>query len=53
MTSEILCLHMIDGHFQYQVGEVFCFKFELAIKGILTTSVDHLLRKKTSYEPDY
>jgi hypothetical protein len=32
---------------QYQVGELFNFKFELAIKGILITSVDKLLRKKT------
>jgi hypothetical protein len=47
MTSEILCLHMIHGYLQYQVGEVFSFKFELAIKGILITSVEQLLRKKT------
>jgi hypothetical protein len=32
---------------QYQVGELFNFKFELAIKGVLITSVDQLLRKKT------
>jgi hypothetical protein len=37
---------------QYQVGEVFSFKFELAIKDILITNVDQLLRK-LSYEPDY
>jgi hypothetical protein len=38
MTSEILCLH----------------KFELAMKGILITSVVQLLRKKqVIYEPDY
>jgi hypothetical protein len=39
---------------QYQVGEVFCFKFELAIKGILITSVVQLLRKKqVIYEHNY
>jgi hypothetical protein len=39
MTSEILCLHMINGHFQYQVREIFSFKFELAIKGILVLTI--------------
>jgi hypothetical protein len=64
MTSEMLCLHMVDGYcltmyasrweIQYQVGEVFGFKFELAVKGILITTVVHLLRKKqVIYEPDY
>ncbi len=39
---------------QYQVGEVFSFKFELAIKDILITSAVQLLRKKqVIYEPDY
>jgi hypothetical protein len=38
---------------QYQVGEVFSFKFKLAIKAILITSVNQLLRKKLSYEPHY
>jgi hypothetical protein len=39
---------------QYHVGEVFSFKFELAMKGILITSVVQLLRRKqVIYEPDY
>jgi hypothetical protein len=62
MTSEMLCLHMgifltmyaSRWEIQYQVGEVFGFKFELAVKGILITTVVHLLRKKqVIYEPDY
>jgi hypothetical protein len=32
---------------QYQVGEVFSFKFELSMKGIVIISGDQLLRKKT------
>jgi hypothetical protein len=31
---------MINGHFQYQVGEIFSFKFELAIKGILVLTIN-------------
>jgi hypothetical protein len=39
---------------QYQVGDVFSFKFELAIKDILITSAVQLLRKKqVIYEPNY
>jgi hypothetical protein len=34
---------------QYQVGDVFSFKFELSIKGIVIISVDQLLRKKNSF----
>jgi hypothetical protein len=40
-------LYASRGEVQYQVGEVFSFKFELAIKDILITSVDQLLRKNT------
>jgi hypothetical protein len=38
---------------QYQVGEVFTFNFQLSIKDIVIISVDQILRKKLSYEPDY
>jgi hypothetical protein len=47
-------LYVSRWEVQYQVGEVSSFKFELAIKGILITSVVQLLRRKqVIYEPDY
>jgi hypothetical protein len=41
-----LAMYTSRREIQYQVGEVFSFKFELAVKGILITTVVHLLRKK-------
>ncbi len=41
-------LYASRGEVQYQVGEVFSFKFELAIKDILITSVDQLFEKEYS-----
>jgi hypothetical protein len=44
-----LAMYTSRREIQYQVGEVFSFKFELAVKGILITTVVHLLRKKNSF----